>query len=491
MESEVLSGKNDLKARISDFIKFKMKWPLIKPDSSWSVLGRGLITRILRRDLPRELRKKPVIFVDHHLAHASSAYFTSGKREALCVTADGYGDGVSLTVSLCRNGNINRVYEIGAWDSFGLFYSLITLMLGFKSHRHEGKITGLAAYGNPENVNVEFPFLINGQMVSYISKWGRKGIKQNGKKLLKHPREDIAAWLQKNFETGICSIVKSWVEKTGVRDVVLAGGVFANVKLNQRICELPEVKSLYVFPNMGDGGLSVGAALYVQSRMSRRHGGEVKYQNLNHVYLGWGYSDKEIKKELIKHNLAYKFYRRIEPRIAKLLSEGKTVARFTGKMEYGPRALGNRSILYQATDPTVNDWLNKKLGRTEFMPFAPSTLIEYAGRCYKNYKKAMHAARFMTVTFECTDWMKDKCPGAVHVDGTARPQLVDKKYNPSFYKVIDGYRKITGIPTIINTSFNMHEEPIVENPNDAIRAFLEAKLDYLAIGNYLVRGEEV
>jgi carbamoyltransferase len=157
-------------------------------------------------------------------------------------------------------------------------------------------------------------------------------------------------------------------------------------------------------------------------------------------------------------------------------------------MEFGPRALGNRSILCQATDPAVNDWLNKKLRRTEFMPFAPSTLLEYAGLCYENYKKAIHAAHFMTITFRCTEWMKEKCPGAVHVDGTARPQLVSKKTNPSYYRIIEGYRKITGIPTIINTSFNMHEEPIVESPGDAVRAFLSAKLDYLAIDNYLVKG---
>jgi carbamoyltransferase len=136
----------------------------------------------------------------------------------------------------------------------------------------------------------------------------------------------------------------------------------------------------------------------------------------------------------------------------------------------------------------VNDWLNEKLGRTEFMPFAPSTLIESADLCYEGYKKALHSGKFMTVTFECTDWMKRKCPGAVHVDGTARPQLVDKKYAPSLHRIIDEYRKITGIPIIINTSFNMHEEPIVENPGDAIRAFFSAKLDYLAVGNYLVKG---
>lgn len=490
MESEILSGKDDAKSYISNFIKFKLGWPLIKPDSLWLILQKPFLARLLKKDLPKKLRGKPLIFVDHHLAHASSAYFTSEKNKVLCITADGYGDGVSLTVNVCENGVIKRVYEIDARDSFGLFYSLITLMLGFKSHMHEGKITGLAAYGNAENVSVKFPFVSNGEKIFYRGEWSKKGMKKIAEKLRGYSREDIAAWLQKNLETEICRIVKKWVNETGMGDVVLAGGVFANVKLNQRICKLPEVKSVYVFPDMGDGGLSVGAALYVWSKRMKNQKSKVRYQNLSHVYLGWKYSQKEIEKELIKHGLDYKFYREIEPRIAKLLSKGKTVARFRGKMEFGPRALGNRSILYQATDPTVNNWLNKKLDRTEFMPFAPSTLIEYASLCYKNYKKALHAAQFMTVTFQCTDWMKKKCPGTVHVDGTARPQLVSKKYSSSFYSIIDEYRKITGIPTIINTSFNMHEEPIVENPIDAIKAFVSAKLDYLAIGDYLVKGEE-
>lgn len=488
IESEILSGKDDMRALISNFIKFKLRLSSIKPDFFFSILQRPFLVHLLMKGLPKNLKRKPLIFVDHHLAHASSAYFTSGREKVLCITADGYGDGVSLTVNVCENGDIKRVYEIDGYNSFGTFYSLITIMLGFKSHRHEGKITGLAAYGNAGNVSVKFPFVIKGGRISYTGEWGWKGIKKIAEKLRGYSREDIAAWLQENLEMEICKIVKKYVKETGIRDVVLAGGVFANVKLNQRICEFPEVKSVYIFPDMGDGGLSAGAALYLWSKRMKSEKSELKYQNLNHVYLGWEYSNKEIERELIKHGLYYKFYREIEPRIAKLLSEGKTVARFTGKMEFGPRALGNRSVLYQATDPTVNDWLNKKLGRTEFMPFAPSTLIEHASSSYKDYRKALHAAQFMTITFHCTDWMKEKCPGAVHVDGTARPQLISKKYNPSFYRIIDEYRKITGIPTIINTSFNMHEEPIVENPCDAIKAFVSAKLDYLAIGNYLVKG---
>ena len=206
------------------------------------------------------------------------------------------------------------------------------------------------------------------------------------------------------------------------------------------------------------------------------------------MYLGTNYCNDKIREVLEKENLNYTFQEDIEHKIAELLAEGKVVARFNGKMEYGPRALGNRSILYQPTDPSVMIWLNERLKRTEFMPFAPSTLQEYARESFENIDGAEYTAQFMNIAFNCTDWMKETCTGVIHVDGTARPQIVVKKANPSYYKIIDEYRKITGLPTIINTSFNMHEEPIVCSPHDAVRAFKQGALDYLAIGNYLVKG---
>jgi carbamoyltransferase len=205
------------------------------------------------------------------------------------------------------------------------------------------------------------------------------------------------------------------------------------------------------------------------------------------MYFGADFSDQEIEKLLKDYNTDYEFHKDIEKKVAELLAHGKVVARFAGKMEYGPRALGNRTIMYQATDPTVNDWLNKRLGRTEFMPFAPVTLKEYADACYLNMNGAAHAARFMTITFDCTDWMKKHCPAVVHVDGTARPQLIDQDLEPSYYRIVDEYRKITGLPAVINTSFNMHEEPIVCTPYDALRAFQLGHLDFLAINQFLVK----
>jgi carbamoyltransferase len=174
--------------------------------------------------------------------------------------------------------------------------------------------------------------------------------------------------------------------------------------------------------------------------------------------------------------------------VGRKLAEGHVVARFDGPMEYGPRALGNRSILYQPGDPSVNDWLNELLKRTEFMPFAPAVLGEHAGRLFDGLEGALDTARFMTITFQCTPWMAERCGGVVHVDNTARPQLVRREDNPSYYRIIEEYETRTGVPVLINTSFNVHEEPIVRSPDDAIRAFLDSALDYLAIGSFLVKG---
>jgi carbamoyltransferase len=204
------------------------------------------------------------------------------------------------------------------------------------------------------------------------------------------------------------------------------------------------------------------------------------------VFFGPQYTDAQIEDALMRAQLPFDRYPAIEPKIAALIAAGKVVARFNGRMEYGPRALGNRSILYHAKEPSVNQWLNQRLGRTEFMPFAPATLYEHRHANYQRVDGADYAAQFMTITFDCTDEMRRTCPAAVHVDGTARPQLVTATSNPGFHAILTEYYKLTGVPSVINTSFNMHEEPIVCTPDDAIRAFLQGNLDYLAIGGSLV-----
>jgi carbamoyltransferase len=410
--------------------------------------------------------------------------------EATVITMDGAGDNSSSHVYHVKDGQFRKLWNVDSFNSIGNYYGYITHICGFKAHRHEGKVTGLAAYGEPIYADILKQFIAyeNGSTVNKGGVFYWAAVNGIEKALPRsYRREDLAASMQQVLEDVGCAYIRHWVKKTGCGNLALAGGIFANVKLNQRIHQLDGVRSLFIHPGMGDEGLAVGAALAINAGFDKNVEIQIGSSKLADVYFGPGSDDREIKRAVEKEKLEAERVQEIEPRIAALLARGFVVARFNGRMEYGPRALGNRSILYQATDPTVNDWLNKRLQRTEFMPFAPVTLKEFADQCYVNLEGARDAARFMTITFDCTDWMKKHCPAVVHVDGTARPQIIDKRANPSYHRIVEEYRKLTGLPTLINTSFNMHEEPIVCTPADALRAFLEGHLDYLAMGNYLLK----
>ena len=241
---------------------------------------------------------------------------------------------------------------------------------------------------------------------------------------------------------------------------------------------------------MDDSGLSVGSALasWVSGSRVRPEDLDARFAN---AYLGPDYTEEQIESALRDQDGSVHRDPRIHETIARMLAQGHVVARFHGRLEYGPRALGHRSILYQGGDPSVNDWLNERLGRTKFMPFGPATMAEHGADCYVGLAGAEDPARFMTVTFDCTERMKSESPGVVHRDGTARPQLVDPDTSPDFYAILSAYHELTGIPSVINTSFNMHEEPIVCTPEDALRAFRQGGLDYLAIGDWLVANPAV
>lgn len=454
--------------------------------------------RILKLLKQFNLHKIPIDWIDHHEAHAASVYYLGGKRKALIYTLDGKGDGLCGSIYKGENGILEKIDEISTYHSPGYLYSIVTVGLGYKKMRHEGKITGLAAYGDKEGnayklfknlirskeKNFEFSFNRGIYQPPYPSWCDYKYMWKRITKNLDASREDFSAAVQRRTEEIVSESVSCAVDETGLHDICVSGGVFANVKVNQAILGLDNVNSIFICPPMNDGGLSVGAALLTYAKNN-----SIKFNKLNNVFFGPEYSKENIENELKKQKLKYNLLDDIEKEVAELLAKGKVVARFNGRMEFGPRALGNRSILYQSTDPKVNDWLNKRLNRTEFMPFAPVTLNKYAKKCYKNMKGAEYTSKFMTITFDCTNWMKKNCPAVVHVDGTARPQIVSKKDNPSYYKILDEYRKITGLPTIINTSFNMHEEPIVCSPKDAIRSFKLGHLDYLAIGNCLLKNK--
>ena len=458
---------------------------------------RNLILNRKRR-LPGELENKKIVFVEHHLSHASSAYYTCPWDEALIVTVDGVGDELCATVSLGADGNIRRLMECNGHHSPGIFYSAITLGLGFKRNRHEVKITGLAAYGDPDVCRNSF----NGVVIYRDGEFHSREVPLLFRDLNKnteffsnlansYKREDVAASAQRVIEDVVLGLIGDALVRTKVSNVVLTGGVFANVRLNQKIMETEGVDNVYVHPNMGDGGLAMGAALwaYVQENI-KAYVQENKKKTfprfLETVYLGPEWGDRELERALERSGLNYRHCEDVEQATAEWLVRGKIVGRFSGRMEYGPRALGNRSILASPVDTTINNWLNKRLNRTEFMPFAPSTLEERAGEFYIGWNKDHVASRFMTITYDVTARGRELAPAVVHVDGTARPHVVREVDNPKYYRIIKLFEQETGIPSIVNTSFNMHEEPIVCSPQDVIRAFKDGSVDVLTMNNFVV-----
>jgi carbamoyltransferase len=458
---------------------------------SSSLLARTSIA-VYRQALARKLFAQfgldaPIEFVDHHRCHASSAYFTQAEDDCLVVTMDCHGDGLSGSVSIAAGGALKRIASFPANASLGSFYAAITNHLGFQHHRHEGKVTGLAAYGDPRVALEDMRRMIryDPEQRRFHTALGRNqftAIARAASFLSRdYSREEIAAAAQLHFEQIVVEVIRGFLAHTGRRRVLLAGGLFGNVKLNQRINELPEVEYLFVHPGMGDEGLPVGAALALAAERD-----DYALERIANVFWGPSHSEATIEKALAGVDLPAERCDDIEWRVASLLAERRIVARCDGALEYGPRALGNRSILYWAGDPTVNDWLNRALQRTEFMPFAPATLRSRAPDAYVNLASAEYAAGFMAVCFECTPEFKDQCPAVVHVDGTARPQLVDEHGTPGFFAILTEYERLTGIASVINTSFNIHEEPIVCTPQDALQAFATARLDHLALGPYLV-----
>lgn len=416
----------------------------------------------------------PCHVVAHQRAHAASAYFASpfGDERVAVLTLDGEGDASSGSVWLGAEASLQPVCHLPQQrSSIGWLYAAVTRQLGFTAGRHEGKVLGLAALGRPE------PFL--SRLLAHP---------QPGEALqtlcADLPSEDIAAGVQAYTERWVCAWVQQQMAALNVSTLVLAGEVFANVKLNQRILALPGVRHVFIHPAMGDGGLASGAAMAVHAQ---RHGG--LRPELAPVYLGTEIGRRDAWLALQASGLAFEEPSDLAQTVARLLADGQVVARAAGKMEYGPRALGNRTVMAAAHDPRINQWLNHQFARSEFMPFAPVILQEHTPAYFPAWKASQIAARFMTLTYDASDLAKQHIPAAVHVDGTARPQVLRREDNAGYHDILTAYNAATGIPSVINTSFNMHEEPIVRTAEDAIRTFLAAQLDALVLGPFLVRGD--
>jgi carbamoyltransferase len=421
---------------------------------------------------------------DHHYSHFYSAKSSSGFKRGYGIVSDGRGDGQSLSIWKFSSNKIKKIKGFSELRSYGAFYGSITSLLGFKADRHEGKITGLAAYGKDTKLVKLFRKYINfdkgsiktsKNFLPFINPIDFGYLKKITKE---YSKEDVAFAAQKILEENIIKIIKYYIPSK--QNVVAAGGVFANVKLNQKIREKCNLKNFYVFPEMSDGGISFGAVCaYLDEK-------KIKLNKINDMFLGPTSSFKaHYKKHLIIKNLKIK--KNLDELLNKI-NEGAIIGIYHGKGEFGPRALGNRSIIFKPTDKKLNDDVNKKLGRNEFMPFAPVVLKKNANKLFINIKKNDQNVKFMTTCYECTDLMIKTCPSVVHVDNTARPQIIDSSINNKvYYKIVNEFSKKFKIHCLVNTSFNTHEEPIVNSINEALKILKKKVIDYLIIDNLIVK----
>ena len=411
---------------------------------------------------------------DHQLCHAASAFYSSEFKQSLVLSVDGYGDDKSGGVYLAKDNQIRRLETISADVSAGAFYANVTGALGYRRNRHEGKITGLAAIGDSKNcrnlirrhfglddtlrftrtvtqhrdkfkerINM-FKYFFRGKY-EYIDSYYNS--MKNDITLSKFSDQDIAAAAQDTLENAVTIMIEDCMDRYEMCNLALAGGVFSNVKLNQRISELRKVEHLFVHPNMGDGGGAYGAAMLAFTRTSK-----IKPPRIEDVFWGPDYSDENIKTVLEEHGYKAKYIRNIEETIADLLAKGMIVGRFNGKMEYGPRALGNRSILVEPSRLETNNELNERLGRTEFMPFAPVVMKEHGADLFWRFNETLETSKYMTITLDVRKEWIDRIAAVVHTDNTARPQWTSQEYNPSLHRILSAFYNITSIPALINTS---------------------------------------
>ena len=394
---------------------------------------------------------------------------------------DAFGEGVCAGIWDLRDGFPVKRHVVPGFHSVGMLYLYVTHLLGFKIGQ-EGKVTGLAAHGDGTRVSELLLARLSynrakRRFANQSLGYGPSAVGRLTTDLAGYSKEDIAAGAQHALETLVLQYVRDAIQESGgtPAKIYLAGGVFANVSLNRRIAEELPIESVAVAPNMGDGGLSLGAALM-------NHPERVEFRTL---YLGTDLNDtlSRVPVEALSQ------VREIEvpdlkAEVARRLAAGEIVAVARGRMEFGPRALGNRSILAPATDKGVNDSLNKRLKRTEFMPFAPIVRDVDANR-YFDLTQPQWVYENMTITCLVKDITRKQAPAIVHVDGTARPQVLTQERNPFVYDVLSEYEKQTGLGVVVNTSFNIHEEPIVRDAETAIRSFLTSQLDALVLGDRL------
>jgi carbamoyltransferase len=456
--------------------------------------------RLKRIELAKNIgvSEERISFVEHHLCHAAAAYwgspFDKGER-TLILTADGGGDSLCATVSIGEHSEITRIAEVDWSNSIGSIYAKITYLLGMVPNEHEYKLMGMSPYGDANGAKEVYNklkswFYFEGEGIT----WRRKGYVPHSfysyeflRRELERMRFDwIARGLQEWMEDFLCQWVSNSIELTGIHNVVLGGGVFMNVKANKRISELNSVNRIFVFPSCGDETNSIGAAYSIFNNANP----QINIESVTNVYWGPEYDDEFICKNIsefeFKHSkITFERKENIEEDVAELLSNGKIVARFYGREEFGARSLGNRAILANPCNTDSVQDINEMIKNRDFwMPFACSIKEDRADDYLINSKNI--SAPFMIFSFDTTDLYKDIMDGIHPYDKTVRPQIVEKSQNENYYKLIDEFEKRTGIGGVLNTSFNLHGFPIVSSPWDALDVLDRSGLQFLAIGNYLI-----
>jgi len=465
------------------------------------------IRSIILKEIDSDSKIK-VYGIQHHLTHAASAFLVSPFEESAILTIDGKGEYHTTLLAYGKENSIIPLRKIQLHHSLGLVYSTLTSFLGFRAVKDEGKVMGLAAYGNATYyeafkdmikledkgrfcINIDyFNFTRSGvDLENRLNYASGKFLKVFGKprdrrEPINQRHKNIACSLQRRLEEIGIHITNYLHSITKSKNLCLAGGVALNCVMNGKIIKNTDFKNIFIQPASDDTGCALGGAFYIYNVIL----GYKRNYEMADDYLGPEYSDKEYMKALNNANLNYEKIENIEKEVALLLSKNKIVGWFQGRMEYGPRALGNRSILANPCNPHMKKILNQKVKRREsFRPYAPSVLEEK----YKEYFDLENLSPFMLLACKVREEKKKIIPAVTHVDNTARVQTVSRYTNPRYWKLIKEFERTTGIPVVLNTSFNLRGEPIVCTPYDAISCFNRSEMDYLVLGKFLVSKNEI
>jgi carbamoyltransferase len=424
---------------------------------------------------------KKLRYVSHHISHAASAARFSGFDESIIISLDGVGENNAGLFGYYKNGKMISFETVPMNQSLGWLYGNTTEICGFKKHSHEGKLMGLAAYGEikPDLLKDIAILTPNGYELKHgwVKKLEEKFKKRPKNQEITQEYKDLAATVQNFLEEAVSRVAKSLFQKTGIKNICLVGGVALNCDMNAKIINLDCVDNIFIQPAANDAGTALGAAAEVYFQETGK-----LCETLKHTYYGPEYSEESIEKFLRESKLSY---RRISGlgEVANLLLSGKIIAWFSGRMEFGPRALGNRSILAHPGFLGMKDKINKEVKHREtWRPFAPSILKEYADEYFEKY----HPSPFMLLTFRTVKEKINSINAAIHVDGTARVQEVSRETNPRYCELIEKFKNISGIPVVLNTSLNDNGQPICLTPQDAVRTFFSTGIDALVLENFII-----